>query len=101
MSPPGVSVPAAGAAATVAAVSAPERTRSARRSRAQRGRVFLPAFLLLAVTTVGASSGVLWLLAHLLPHVSAREERNAPVADVVELLKFGLVVGVSKWVQSV
>jgi hypothetical protein len=59
------------------------------------------AALVVALTTVGASGGVLWLAAHLLPHVIEQHGEEQPMADVVELLKFGLSVGLSKWAQSV
>jgi hypothetical protein len=59
------------------------------------------AALVVALTTVGASGGILWLAAHLLAPTAGRGEDDPPVADVVELLKVALAVGLSKWVQSV
>jgi len=64
----------------------------------RRGRRFLPAVLVIVLTTVGASGGVLWLAADVLPHTAGDEP---PMADVVELCKVALVVGLSKWVQAV
>jgi hypothetical protein len=55
----------------------------------------------ITVTTVGASSGILWMAAHLLPHAVARGDDDPPVADAVELLKVALAVGLSKWTQAV
>jgi hypothetical protein len=52
----------------------------------------------IVLTTVGASGGVLWLAADVLPHAAGDEP---PMADVVELCKVALVVGLSKWVQTV
>lgn len=92
--------PGARVGARVVAVGAPERSRSAHRARARRGRAFLPAFLLVVLTTVGASGGVLWLVAHLLPHAFARGHEKPAVADAVEVLKVALAVGMSRWVQS-
>lgn len=66
----------------------------------RRGRAFLPAVLLVVLTTVGASGGILWLASHLLPHLAGRGEEEPAVADVVEVLKVALAVGMSKWVQS-
>jgi hypothetical protein len=56
--------------------------------------------VLVVVTTVGASGGVLWLAAHLLPHMMARGDDEPPMADVVELAKVALAVGLSKWAAS-
>ena len=56
--------------------------------------------MLVVVTTVGASGGVLWLAAHLLPHMMARGDDEPPMADVVELAKVALAVGLSKWAAS-
>jgi hypothetical protein len=67
----------------------------------RRGRRFLPAVLIVVLTTVGASGGVVWLAAHLLPQAAARGAEEPPMADVVELLKVALAVGLSKWIQSV
>jgi hypothetical protein len=67
----------------------------------RRSRRFLPAVLVVVLTTVGASGGVLWLAAHLLPHLMARGDDGTPMADVVELAKVALAVGLSKWVTSV
>ena len=55
--------------------------------------------MIVAVTTVGACGGVLWLAAHLLPRAVGGHD-EAPMADVVELLKFGLAIGLSRWTQS-
>jgi hypothetical protein len=63
----------------------------------RRSRRFLPAVLVIVLTTIGTSGGVVWLAAHLLPHATG----EPPMADVVELFKFALVVGLSKWVASV
>ena len=52
------------------------------------------------MTTVGASTGVLWLAAHLLTHVAGHGDDELPMADVVELLKVALAVGLSKWAQA-
>ena len=82
-------------------MGAPERARSARRSRARRGRTFLFAVLVVVLTTLGASGGILWLAGHLLAHVSGRGDDEPPVADAVELLKVALAVGLSRWTQSV
>jgi hypothetical protein len=61
----------------------------------------LGAGLVVVLTTVGASSGILWLTAHLLPHAACRGDHEPPVADAVELLKVALAVGLSKWAQAV
>jgi hypothetical protein len=58
------------------------------------------AALLVVVTTVGTSGGILWLAAHLLPHGTGRGDHEPPVADAVELLKVALAVGLSKWAQA-
>jgi hypothetical protein len=57
--------------------------------------------LVVLLTTVGASSGILWITAHLLPHATGRSDHEPPVADAVELLKVALAVGLSKWAQAV
>jgi hypothetical protein len=59
------------------------------------------AALVVVLTTIGASGAILWLAAHLLPHAGPRGDDEPPVADVVELLKVALAVGLSKWAQSV
>jgi hypothetical protein len=56
--------------------------------------------LVVVLTTVGASGGVVWLAAHLLPHVMPRVDDGTPMADVVELAKVALAVGLSRWVGS-
>jgi hypothetical protein len=56
--------------------------------------------LVVVLTTIGASGGILWLAAHLLPHMTARGDDEPPMADVVELAKVALAVGLSKWVAS-
>ena len=56
--------------------------------------------LVVVLTTVGASGGVLWLAAHLLPHVMAGGDDEPPMADVVELAKVALAAGLSKWAAS-
>lgn len=78
----------------LAAVGTPQQSRSARRARRHLG-----ALLVVAVTTLAASTGILWLAAHLLLHVPGRGEDEPPMADVVELLKVALVVGLSKWAE--
>lgn len=73
------------------------------RSRRRRRRILLPVAVV-ALTTLGASGAVLWLAAHLLTHAdSARYagEEPPPMADVVELFKVALTVGLSRWVQTV
>ena len=79
----------------------PQRSRSARRARGGRVRPAVVAALLVTLTTVGASTGVLWLAAHLLPHaVPPVDGEEAPMADVVEILKVALAVGLSRWTGS-
>ena len=56
--------------------------------------------LVVVLTTVGASGGVLWLAAHLLTHLMARGDDEPPMADVVELAKVALAIGLSKWVAA-
>jgi hypothetical protein len=56
--------------------------------------------LVVVLTTIGASGGILWLAAHLIPHMMARGDDEPPMADVVELAKVALAVGLSKWVAS-
>ena len=56
--------------------------------------------LVVALTTLLASTGILWLAAHLFVHLSGRAEEEPPMADVVELLKVALVVGLSKVGQA-
>ena len=56
---------------------------------------------MIALTTIGASGGIVWLITHLLPHAVGRGDDEPPVADVVELLKVALAVGLSKWAQGV
>ena len=74
----------------------PHRSRG-RRARGRGVHPALVAVLVVALTTVGASGGVLWLAAHLLPHVVAADGEDAPMADVVEILKVALAVGLSRW----
>ena len=59
------------------------------------------AALAVVLTTIGTSSGILWLAAHLLPHAAGRGDHEPPVADAVELLKVALAAGLSKWAQAV
>ena len=82
-------------------VGAPQRSRSDRRSHPAGARRLLSAALVVVLTTIGASSGILWLTAHLLPHATGRGDHEPPVADAVELLKVALAVGMSKWAQAV
>jgi hypothetical protein len=56
--------------------------------------------LVVVLTTAGAGGGILWLAAHLLPHLMAPGDDEPPMADVVELVKVGLAVGLSKMVSS-
>jgi hypothetical protein len=84
----------------VAAVHDPERSRTARRARVRRRRRHLLAVLVVTLTTVGASGGVLWLATHLLPQSLPGGDGEPPVADAVELLKVALAVGLSKWAQA-
>ena len=71
------------------------RSRQARRSR---GPLVLTALGLGFVTMLG-SAGVLWLAAaHAAPSVRAHDE--PPMADVVELIKVALAVGLSKWAAA-
>jgi hypothetical protein len=57
--------------------------------------------VVIVLTTVGASGGILWLAAHLPPHAVSRGDDEPPMADVVELFKVVLAIGLSKWAQSV
>jgi hypothetical protein len=70
------------------------------RHRRHRRRILLPVALV-ALTTLGASSAVLWLAALLVAPVAPRGGEQQPVADVVELLKVALTVGLSRWVQTI
>jgi hypothetical protein len=79
-------------------VGVPQRSRSARRARRSGVRPALLAVLVVTLTTIGASAGVLWLATHLLPHaVPPADGEEAPMADVVEILKVALAVGLSRW----
>jgi hypothetical protein len=85
---------------SLGAVGAPQRSRSAQRSRGRRAGRHLTAALVVALTTLLASTGILWLAAHLFVHLTGRGEDEPPLADVVELLKVALVVGLSKVSQA-
>ena len=78
----------------------PQRSRSARRARGKGVRPALLAVLVVTLTTAGASGGVLWLAAHLLLHTVPADGEEAHVADVVEILKVALAVGLSRWTGS-
>ena len=56
--------------------------------------------MVVALTTLAASGGVLWLAAHLLPHTHPGSAEEPPMADVVELFKVALTVGLSRWAQA-
>jgi hypothetical protein len=56
--------------------------------------------LVVVLTTVGASGGVLWLATHLLPHLMAHGDDDTPMADVVELTKVALAAGLSRMVTG-
>ncbi len=49
------------------------------------------------LTTAAGSCAVLWLASHVLAGVSADD---LPLADVTELLKVALAVGLSKWTAA-
>lgn len=69
----------------------------ARHGPVRRWRGVLLPVLVLALTTSGACGAVVWLAAHLLPHAGAD---RSPTADVVELVKVGLSVGLSRLVTG-
>ena len=52
----------------------------------------------LGLVTMIGSAAVLWLAADVLTHVPAQDE--PPMADVVELMKVALAVGLSKWAAA-
>ena len=79
---------------------APEGSRTARRARIRRRRKHLLAVLVVTLTTLGASGGVLWLATHLLPQTIPGGDAEPPVADAVELLKVALAAGLSKWAEA-
>jgi hypothetical protein len=62
------------------------------RSPRRRGPL-VAALVLVALSCLGAAGGVVWLAAHLVPHV----HDEAPIADAVEVLKFALVTGLNRW----
>ena len=66
-------------------------------SRRSRGPLVLMALGLGLVTMIG-SAAVLWLAADVLTRVPAHDE--PPMADVVELMKVALAVGLSKWAAA-
>jgi hypothetical protein len=68
-------------------------------ARHRRRRILLPVAVV-ALTTLGASGGVLWLAAHLLTHAEPYGGEERPMADVVELFKVALSVGLSRWVRT-
>jgi hypothetical protein len=52
----------------------------------------------LGLVTMIGSSAVLWLAADVLTRVPTHDD--PPMADVVELLKVALAVGLSKWAAA-
>jgi hypothetical protein len=52
----------------------------------------------LGLATMIGSAAVLWLAADVLTRVPAQDE--PPMADVVELMKVALAVGLSKWAAA-
>jgi hypothetical protein len=68
----------------------------ARHGRVRSRRAILLPVLVLALTTLGASGAVVWLAADVLPRAGADAP---PMADVVELAKVGLSVGLSHLVD--
>ena len=52
----------------------------------------------LGLVTMLGSAAVLWLAADVLTRVPAHDE--PPMADIVELMKVALAVGLSKWAAA-